>query len=372
MNDNPSEGTRTEDGTTATESRLGRGFGWRDGVTRELAVVAAFAVFVAVFPWLFARSPVLSETLNGYQGLATLILIWGIFAVGFDLLLGYTGLLSFGHAVFWGGAAYAAAVFSVNVSGSPILIVIAGATVAALLAWILGFLSLRRGGIYFAVLTLAFGQLAYYLALGPLAGITNGENGFTGMEIGRLFGEFYLESPLPVPVLAELLGNWLYVFVGTFAVLSVAAAYRILNSPYGLVFQAIRVNEERTEFVGLNVWRYKLMSFILSGTLAGIAGGLFAVHGQYVPLESLYWTTSGEIVIMAVLGGVGSLFGPIIGAGLYLYVQNIVSGFPEIGTFWHLILGLLFVGVIVVFPRGIWGFISDVFGWFARAIFGRE
>ena len=371
MADNPSEGTSTEDRTGVVESLLGR-YAWRDGVAGEFAVVTAFAAFVAIFPWLFARSPVVSETLGGYQGLATLILIWGIFAVGFDLLLGYTGLLSFGHAVFWGGSAYAAAVFSVNVSSSPILMVVAGATVGALLAWILGFLSLRRGGIYFAVLTLAFGQMAYYLALGPFATITNGENGFTGMEVGQLLGQVYLESPLSVPALAELLGNWMYVFVGTIAVLVVWAAYRILHSPYGLVFMAIRENELRTEFVGLNVWRYKLMSFILSGTIAGIAGSLFAIHGNYVPLESLYWTTSGEIVIMTVLGGVGSLFGPIVGAGIYLYVENIVSAFPNVGSFWHLILGLLFVVVVALFPRGIWGFVEDVARGVARLLFGRE
>jgi branched-chain amino acid transport system permease protein len=353
------------------ESTLGR-YAWRDGVAGELAVVAAFAAFVAVFPWLFARAPVVSETLQGYQGLATLILIWGIFAVGFDLLLGYTGLLSFGHAVFWGWAAYAAAIFSVNVSDSPVLMVVAGATIAALLAWVLGFLSLRRGGIYFAILTLAWGQMSYYLALSPLAGLTNGENGFTGMEVGQLFGQVYLESPLPVPALAELLGNWMYVFVGTIAVLAVWATYRILHSPYGLVFQAIRENELRTEFVGLNVWRYKLMSFILSGTLAGVAGSLFAIHGHYVPLESLYWTTSGEIVIMTVLGGVGSLFGPIVGAGLYLYVENIVSGFPDLGSYWHLILGVLFVVAVALFPRGIWGFVEDVAHAVARLLFGRE
>jgi branched-chain amino acid transport system permease protein len=126
-----------------------------------------------------------------------------------------------------------------------------------------------------------------------------------------------------------------------------------------MVFQAIRENEQRAEFVGLNVWRYKLMSFILSGAFAGVAGSLFTIHGSYVPLQSLYWTESGEIVIMAVLGGTGSLFGPMVGAGLYLYVENIVSGFGTVGEFWHLILGILFVLVIWLFPRGIWGLLRD-------------
>jgi branched-chain amino acid transport system permease protein len=328
----------------------------------EVRVVAGAAVLLALFPFVFARMPVVSDLLQGYQSLATLILIWGIFALGFDLLLGYTGLLSFGHAAFWGGAAYAAGIFSQNVSGSPVLMVAAGTAFAVLLAWALGFLSLRRGGIYFAILTLAFAQMLFYMSSSPLAFLTGGENGFTGVETGELFGMFPLEGELPL-VLETLLGTWLYLFVAVITLLCVALAYRILNSPYGMVFRAIRENEQRAEFVGLNVWRYRLMSFILSGLFAGIAGSLFTIHGSYVPLSSFYWTTSGEVVIMTVLGGTGSLFGPVVGAGVYLYVENIVSGghpVEFIAPFWHLILGLVFVIVIWTFPRGIWGFFRDV------------
>ncbi len=324
----------------------------------ELTVFVGATVAVALFPWLFVRAPVVSELFDGYQDLASLILIWGIFAMGFNLLLGYTGLLSFGHAAFWGSAAYAAAIFSSTVSGSPILMVLAGTATAVVLAWILGFISLRRGGIYFAILTLAFAQMAYYLALAPLSGLTGGENGYTGVETGDLLGTFRLSSPSPV--LEPLLGNWMYIFIGTLTVLSIVVAYRILQSPYGIVFRAIRENEQRAEFVGLNVWRYKLMAFILSGAFAGIAGSLFTIHGAYVPVESLYWTTSGEVVIMAVLGGVGSLFGPMLGAGVYLYVENIVSGYPGYGQYWHLVLGLVFVFVVVLFPHGIWGLFTRI------------
>ncbi len=344
-----------------------------DGMRDHEGFVAGLsAVLIALFPWLFARAPVVSEYLQGYQDLATLMLIWGIFAIGFDLLLGYTGLLSFGHAAFWGGAAYAAGVFSQSVSGDPILMVVAGTAFAVVLAWVLGFLSLRRGGIYFAILTLAFAQMLFYMSSSPLAGITGGENGFTGVETAPLFGMFELGSELPAPV-DGLMGTWLYLFVGVFAFVSIVTAYRILNSPYGMVFRAIRENEQRAEFVGLNVWRYKLMSFILSGAFAGIAGSLFAIHGSYVPLQSLYWTTSGEVVIMTVLGGAGSLFGPLLGASLYLWIENIFSGFQtlqipftgivlieEVGVYWHLLLGLTFVVIIWLFPRGIWGFVDDV------------
>ena len=371
MNDEGIEGTRTDEGRTVV-GREGVGVLER-AKESELVVVLLTTVVVAVFPWLFSYAPVTSDILRGYPDLASLILIWGIFAVGFNLLLGYTGLLSFGHAAFWGAGAYAAGIFSAQVSGSPILMVVAGTLFAALLAWVLGFVSLRRGGIYFAILTLAFGQMAYYLALSPLSGFTNGENGYTNVRIEPLLGS--IDLLYPVPGLGTVIGTWLYVFVGVFTVLCMAAAYRILKSPYGLVFRAIRENERRAEFVGLNVWRYKLMAFVLSGAFAGIAGSLYTIHGAYVPLESLYWTTSGEVVIMTVLGGTGSLFGPILGAGIYLYVENIVSGirqfvvpFTDIvlidgfGAYWHLILGLVFVAVVVLFPRGIWGLFADAAG----------
>lgn len=358
MSDEPASTTEaeTEDGVLAEAIGIWAPRG------NEARVMAGAAVVLALFPFVFSRMPITSGIFRGYQSLATLILIWGIFALGFDLLLGYTGLLSFGHAAFWGGAAYAAGVFSQHVSGSPVLMIVAGTTFSVLLAWFLGFLSLRRGGIYFAILTLAFAQMLFYMSSSPLAFITGGENGFTGVETGELLGTFPLEGELPF-VLETLLGTWLYVFVAVITLLCIALGYRILNSPYGMVFRAIRENEQRAEFVGLNVWRYRLMSFILSGFFAGVAGSLFVIHGTYVPLASLYWTTSGEVVIMTVLGGTGSLFGPIVGAGIYLYVENIVSGghpVDFIAPFWHLILGLVFVVTIWVFPRGIWGFFRDV------------
>jgi branched-chain amino acid transport system permease protein len=364
-------GSSTVDAVDAVETRDGLADRLRRLRGNEAVVVGLTAVVVTLFPWAFARAPVVSDVLQGYQGLATLILIWGIFAIGFDLLLGYTGLLSFGHAAFWGGSAYAAGILAVNVTGDPVAMVVVGTTFAVLLSWLLGFLSLRRGGIYFAILTLAFAQMLFYLASSPLAGLTGGENGLTGVQVAPLFGAVRLGTELP-SVAGTLLGTWLYAFVAAFFVAAVAVAYRVLNGPYGMVFRAIRENESRAEFVGLDVWRYKLMSFVLSGAFAGVAGSLFTIHGRYVPLQSLYWTESGEIVIMTVLGGAGSLFGPVLGAGLYLYVENIVSGVGELtvpftdvvlvpgfGEYWHLLLGLLFVVVVWLAPRGLRGAVGD-------------
>jgi len=353
VSDEPRDATASPAADADAEVSNGFGDRWAAFREREISTVIITTLGVLVFPFLF------NNYLDGYTQLATLMLIWGIFAVGFDILLGYTGLLSFGHAVFWGGAAYAAGIFSASVSSQPILVLLAGTVFAVLLAWIVGFLSLRRGGIYFAILTLTFGQMAFYLAASPLAFLTNGENGFTSVDIGPLLGIIELGADTPAPI-SMLMSNWMYVFVGAMAVLSVAAANRVLHSPYGIVFRAIRENESRAEFVGLNVWRYKLMAFIISAAFAGIAGSLFAIQSQYVPLNSLYWTASGEVVIMTVLGGVGSLFGPLFGAGLYLYIENIVAGFETIGVFWHLILGLVFVVMVVLFPDGIWGGIEYV------------
>jgi len=324
----------------------------------EKTVAAITILGVALAPFLLVTLPEMlgfPRSYSWYHSLVTLTLIWGIFALGYDLILGFTGLLSFGHAMFWGVAAYSAGIFSANVTGSPIAMVLVGTLMAVLLAWLIGWISLRRGGIYFAILTLAFGQMIYYIFLSPLGNITGGENGFNGVEVGKLLGMVELGGAVPfVPPM--FVDSWMYVFVGAAMVAAVVVGYRILNSPYGIVLRAIRENEQRAEFVGLDVWRYKLMSFILSGAFAGVAGSLYVIQRSYVPIENtLYWTVSGDIVVITVLGGVGSLFGPVFGAGLYMYVANIVSGIPVIGDFWHMILGIVFIGIIVLMPNGIWG-----------------
>ncbi|WP_435076012.1 branched-chain amino acid ABC transporter permease [Halococcus sp. AFM35] len=347
---------------------------WSAVISGEATVVLLTVVGVVLFPYLFVRAPVIGDVLNGTQSLAGLILIWGIFALGFDLLLGRTGLLSFGHAALWGAGAYGAGWVIVNVTAAPLVALVVGTVLAIVLSWLIGWLSLRRGGIYFAILTLAFGQMIYYTALGPAAGITGGDNGLTGVDPGPLLGTFTLDSELP-SMAGTLLGNWIYVLVATVLVLSVVAVLRILNSPYGTVFRAIRENEQRAEFVGLNTWRYKLMAFVLSGTFAGVAGALFAIHSQYVPLSSLYWETSGEVVIMTVLGGVGTLFGPIFGAGLYLYVEIIVGNghpFDWLVPYWHLVLGIVFVAVVVLLPEGIWGGVRTLREWVGTRLRGER
>jgi len=343
---------------------------WVEIRDREATVAVLTLVGVLLAPYVLAELPAelgVPTDYLWYNNLITLALIWAIFAIGYDLLLGFTGLLSFGHAMFWGTAAYAAGIFSAEVSGSPLAMLAVGTLTAVVVAWVIGWISLRRGGIYFAILTLAFGQMTYYIFLSPLSDVTGGENGFNSVDVGSLFGVIDLTDPVPF-VPDAFVANWMYALAGVALVLAVVFGYRILNSPYGVVLRAIRENEQRAEFVGLNVWRYKLMAFVLSGAFAGVAGSLYVIQRQYVPINNtLRWTVSGDIVVITVLGGAGSLFGSIFGAGLYMYVANVVSGFPNIGPFWHMILGIVFVGVVVLLPNGIWGGITYARGLAVRS-----
>jgi branched-chain amino acid transport system permease protein len=346
----------------------------------EFAVVVASAVFLVFFPFLLVDglgfvADTIGYSVGGYEGLASLVLIYGIIVVGFNLLLGYTELLSFGHAAFFGTAAYTAGLVSstaevsppfteasVAMPGiqSPILMLLAGTLIAMLLAWPIGFLSIRRSGVYFAVLTLTFGQMLYFFALGPGAGITDGDNGFGDVNVGPLFGSLELGAELPFVTTVE------YVFVAVLFLLAVAVANRIVNSPYGLIFKALGENEQRVEFVGLNVFRYKLMAFIVSGAFAGLGGALFVMHEQYIhPNTALYWIQSGDFVIMTVLGGTGSLIAPVFGAFIFEYISNVISGLTlpvigQIGSLWRLILGAAFVVIVWTAPRGVYGALADL------------
>ena len=366
----------------------------------EFSVVIGSALFLVVFPYLLIDGLAMVNDalgdpgIGGYEGLASLVLIYGIIVVGFNLLLGYTELLSFGHAAFFGTAAYTTALlsstveitfagFSATMPGitSPLAILLAGTALATLLAWPIGFMSIRRSGVYFAVLTLTFGQMLYFFALGPGSGITDGDNGFGDVNVGELLGFVELGTPvsefsvfvlpgiggIEIPFLGGMdYVSMEYVFVGVLFLLALTVANRIINSPYGLIFKALGENEQRVEFVGLNVFRYKLMAFVISGAFAGLGGALFVMHESFIhPATALYWIQSGDFVIMTVLGGTGSLIGPVFGAFVFEYISNVISGatmpvIGEIGSLWRLILGAVFVFVVWVFPRGVYGALVDL------------
>jgi branched-chain amino acid transport system permease protein len=290
---------------------------------------------------LFALGLVLPFVPGVYVGFAIDLVCFALVAVAFDMLLGFTGLLSFGHALFWGGAGYVAAIAIARGVTSFPLAVLAGVVYAGVLALLVGALSVRRSGIYFAMITLAIGEIQYFLAF-QLVDFTGGENGLNITTRGTLFG-------LPLDN-----DRVYYYLVLALAALGTAFAVRVVTSPFGAVLAAMRENEVRAQSVGYDVTRFKLAAFVMSGTLAGLAGALFSLGNRLAGLDGVDWHTSGAIVIMTILGGIGTIFGPIVGAALYESLDFFVSKTP-IGDKTNIVMGLIFAIVILVARRGIVG-----------------
>jgi branched-chain amino acid transport system permease protein len=284
-----------------------------------------------------------------YEALATQIIIWGLLALGYNILYGYTGLLSFGHAAYFGLGAYATGIVLIRTNCSLLAGIGAGVGVACLGAIVIGFFCLRRRGIYFALLTMAFAQMLYFIA-SIWESLTGGEPGLRNIP----------HPPLEIPGLFSLniyTPVRFYFFVFALVVISLLLLNRILGSPFGKVLQGIRENEKRARALGYNTNRIKWLSFILSGTFSGLAGALHALYINFVGLEQLYWETSGKILLMNLLGGPGTFFGPFIGAGVFLYLEDIISGFTK---YWMIVLGPIFVLCVLFFPQGIWGTVRDL------------
>lgn len=303
------------------------------GALVKIAIVAAGLVAALILPRLI------------YPVLALEILLWGLFAMSVDLLLGFAGLLSFGHAAFWGIGGYAAALLARAFQLPFPVAALAGTAAAALLAVPIGFLSIRRRGIYFAMVTLAFAQLVFYV-VNEWRSLTGGENGvqgvprlLPGLSVGKSLDFYYAALPL--------------VLVGFFI------AYRVVHSPFGHVLAAIRDNEPRAQSLGYATWRYKLLGFVLSGALAGLAGSLFALGHGFASLELLHWTTSGEAVLMTILGGIGTLWGGLVGAAVVLLVRDTLSTASEASG---VVTGTIFLVIVLAFRRGVLGTIGERLG----------
>ena len=267
------------------------------------------------------------------------ILCFALFASAFNLLLGYTGLLSFGHATFFGGAAYFTA-HSVKEWGfSPELGILTGVAGAAVLGLVMGFFAIRRQGIYFAMITLALSQMFFFFCL--QAGFTHGEDGIQSVPRGHLFGVIDLSKPLAM-----------YFLVAAVFLIGIAIIWRFINSPFGMILKSIRENEARAISLGYSVSRYKLGAFVMSAALAGLAGGTKALVFQFATLTDVAWQMSGEVILMTLLGGIGTLIGPIIGAGLVVTLGNYLAttGFPV-----TIITGVVFMVCVLVFRRGLVG-----------------
>ncbi len=288
-------------------------------------------VLLIILPWIM---PSFST--------ATDMLIFGLFAMGFNLLLGQTGILSFGHATFFGLGAYGTAMFLVepqSIQRVPISLgwfgLITGIGLATIVALVIGILSLRRKGTYFALITVAFNMMMYFIFIQNPFNLTGGGDGLVGIPTPPLFGLENWRTPL----------TWYY-FVMIIIVIAVALLKILQTSPFGKVLKAISENEERVKLLGYNTDKYKLISFTLSGLFSGLAGALFAFHLNYVGLDTLYWMLSGEVLIITLLGGFRTFFGPLIGAVAYIILKDGISAFTEE---WMIVMGLMVMAIILAF-----------------------
>ncbi len=290
----------------------------------------AFAIMVA----FFAIAPVAI-----YPVFLMKVMCFALFASAFNLLLGYVGLLSFGHAMFLGIAGYTAA-HAAKVWGlTPELAILLGTFASCVLGLVSGLLAIRRQGIYFAMITLALAQMVYFFCL--QAPFTHGEDGIQAVPRGKLFGLLDLSdvTAMYVTVFAIFVGGFLLV-------------YRIIHSPFGQVLKAIRENERRAISLGYDTDRYKLLAFVLSATLAGLAGATNALVFQLAALNAVHWTMSGEVVLMTLVGGLGTVFGPVVGALAVLAMENYLA---QLGAWVTIVQGAIFVLCVLAFRRGIVG-----------------
>ena len=275
-------------------------------------------------------------------------LCFAIFACAFNLLLGYTGLLSFGHAAYLGAAAYATGWLVRSGGLTPELGVLAGTGIAALCGLAVGLIAIRRQGIYFAMVTLAMAQMIYFVFL--QAPFTGGEDGLQGVPRGKLFGLIPLadDKLLYYVVLAVFVAVFLFII-------------RIVHSPYGQVLKAIRENEPRAVSLGYDVDRYKLLAFVLSTAIAGLAGSMKTLVLGFATLSDAHWSLSGEVVLMTLLGGMGTFAGPVIGAFTIIGLQNFLA--DQVGSWINVIIGVIFVVCVVAFRRG---FVGELLAWQQR------
>jgi len=299
---------------------------------RSIAVAAAImVVFLVAAPFVL------------YPVFLMKALCFALFACAFNLLIGYVGLVSFGHALYFGWGGYLAAYAAKSWGLPPEIAVVIGTATAAALGVIAGCVAIRRQGIYFAMITLALAQMMYLVAL--CVKLTGGEDGIQAVPRGRLFGFFDLNDEITM-----------YVFVLVVVLAAFFLIYRIINSPFGEVLKAIRENEQRTISLGYNTDRYKLVAFVLSATLAGVAGSLKALVFQLASLTDVHWTMSGEVVLMTLVGGLGTIFGPFVGAFLIVALENYLAPFGQ----WVLVIqGVIFVICVSVFRRGIVGELAN-------------
>jgi branched-chain amino acid transport system permease protein len=297
-----------------------------------------------VLPWLDAAP----NTVNR-------ILVWGLFGIGFDILFGYTGLLSFGQSAFYGTGGFVAA-YLLTRAGFPyvVLALVIGMVAAAVVGYLIGLLALRRTGIYFAMITVAIAEMFYFVEFNPLSEWTGGENGLPGVPTPNLY--------LGVTTVHFTSGWSLYPFLAFCYFIGIVIALRIVRSPVGAIFTAIRENRLRAAAVGHSVRGYKLTAFVIAAAYAGLAGGLLGVLQAFMPPDAFMFDTSGQLIMQTAIGGRGTLFGPLVGAAVWLFLQDFLQATLGLGAAWKLVLGLVFVLLVCFLRQGIIGGVKDLYG----------
>ena len=300
----------------------------RSAVTTHRVV---FAIMLAIF--------IIAPLAGVYPVFVMKVMCFALFACAFNLLLGFGGLLSFGHAMFFGMAGYVTAHAAKVWGFTPELAIVLGILCATVMGWVVGVLAIRRQGIYFAMITLALAQMVFFFSL--QVPFTHGEDGIQAVPRGKLFGLIDLNDTFNM-----------YCFVLAVFVLGFGAIYRIIHSPFGQILQAIRENEDRVVSLGYDASKFKLRAFVLSAALSGMAGGTKDILFQLASLTDVHWTMSGDVVLMTLIGGMGTIFGPVFGAAVVVSMQNYLA---ELGSWVTVVQGAIFVVVVLLFRRGILG-----------------
>ncbi len=366
--------------------------------SKDTTLLVVVAILTLLAPFIlnpFPENSALAQFNAGYPDLMQRFVIYGIFAIGFNILFGLTGYLSFGHAAFLGVGSYAAVWMFKLLSYNVVPAIMLSVIVAGIFSVLIGYISLRRSGIYFSILTLAFAQMSFALAYSVLSNpkfnLTNGE---TGLQVYADDPQIFHRAGLPdLPHFFGLsmrstytldVGGWSfdfnagYYFCAAIMLVVFYLAIRIFNSPFGLMLRAVKSNQQRLNYTGLNTRPYTLAAFVISGMYAGLAGGLLAAMDPLAGAERMQWTASGEVVLMTILGGAGTLIGPVLGAGFIKYFENIFSKIndgvlhawfaflpdglenalvaiihPFVGKGWQLTLGLMFMAIVIFLPGGL-------------------
>jgi ABC-type branched-subunit amino acid transport system permease subunit len=352
---------------------------------KDHMLLIGFVIAVALAPLIFEPIG------GGYPDLLQKFAIFGIFAIGFNILFGLTGYLSFGHAAFLGVGSYTAVWTFKLLTMNVIPALILSTLFAGIFSLLIGFIVLRRSGIYFSILTLAFAQMSYNLAYSVLTPITNGETGLQltmgdARVLDGLFGVTRGEGLPSTSLFGMSMSGWSgYYFCAVVLIIAFYISMRIFRSPFGMMLRAVKSNQNRMSYTGLNTRPYTLAAFVISGMFAGLAGGLMAITDPLAGAERMQWTASGEVVLMTILGGTGTLLGPVIGAGVIKYFENIFSSFNDgilmeafswlpdmlqhalvsviglfVGEGWHLTLGALFMIIVIFLPGGLMEGISRI------------